>query len=86
MTQQDDIWRDQQAKWDDEDNQVWCDSCEEWIRTLDRGERHPNEAICPSCQEKRRENAECEVEWAWDEAWVALYEAALREDEYRRMV
>lgn len=88
MTQQDDIWRDQQARWEREGRQVYCDRCGEYIRALDlqKGERHPNEAVCDSCRSIQKEDAEGEAEWAWDEAWVALYEAALREDEYRRMV
>ena len=90
MTEQDDIWRDQQREWSRQDRVVWCSQCDGEVRDKTSWERsHPEvleDEYCESCTEKQKEDAECEVEWAWDEAWVALYEAALREDEYRRMV
>ena len=59
MTQQDDIWRDQQAEWDRQDHQVRCAKCERWVREMGRNEHHPlPDELCTGCQEDADMEAE----------------------------
>ena len=63
---------------------MWCDGCGERIRSLERNERHPLvEVYCKPCRDLWLETLEVESEDAWDDAWMALYNAAQREDKFR---
>jgi hypothetical protein len=85
MSTQDDIARDEQRHFAWTDRQVWCVMCDERIRELAPHEKPPINPWCRGCSEGAIEDVDAEAEEAWDEAWVALYNAAQEEDRFRRI-
>lgn len=62
MTTQDAMARAIQGDYAWQDRQVWCAKCEEWVRQMDRRERHPLEPeLCRCCQEDADMEAEEEA-------------------------